>query len=197
MGFAKLSIWIRDEQGKVCLNNGVDKRWDWVKIWYQQDYDNTEAQNSYIPGSEIATVYLPKGLAHVEKEIAPGAYIIRGHFCEHDQKTNDFTDRAFVIAKCGEEICVNLIVPNFVSCVHDTVNPLINAATLMGIKEDHIKLTIATLLAAAKISKVTMVNDIEARRVGANEIKATEMVKVYDKTLKILKDLPEIHKLST
>lgn len=189
MGLAKLNVWIRDEQGKVCVNTSVDPRYDWVKIWYPDDYPNS------LP---IKKVNLPKGLAHVEVEIPPGVYIVQGHFCELNQlmpdKThvNEATDRAFVTASCGQEICLNLIVPNFVSCVHAILNPLINVATMVGIKDTHIQLATATLLAAAKIPKENAIKDFEARKVEAHALKATEMVKTYDNTLKILKDLPVI-----
>jgi hypothetical protein len=124
-------------------------------------------------------------------EIPSGVYIVQGHFCEHSQSgLNELTDRAFITANCGQEICLNLIVPNFISCITGVINPFIMAATRLGINEEQIKLTTATLLAAAKLPREMAIQDFETRKAGAKEAKSIEMVKIYDNALKVLKDLP-------
>lgn len=187
MVFAKLSVWFRDTHGKLCMNTQTNEGYDWVRIWYPDEWQ--ASGEGY-----IKSVPLPLGVAHVEIEIPPGLYVVQGHLCDHNtiQDLNEATDRVLVAATCGQEICLNLIVPQFISCVITILNPFIYAATKLGIREDLIKTATATLIAAAKIPKEMAILDIEARKLGAKEAKSTEMIKTYDTTLKILKDLKDL-----
>jgi hypothetical protein len=97
MGFAKLDIWIRD--AKCC--SVIDKPGH-LHVY------NCCGQPVLAPGWVI-------NHGHAEVQIPPGTYIVVAGVLGG----NLYTERAMVIVRCGEEACVNLILPHFAS----TKNP--------------------------------------------------------------------------
>jgi len=62
----------------------------------------------------------PQVIKHIEVEVPQGCYIVRAWV----YWGNLWTDRAMVIVCCGEEACVNLIVPRKVNCIPDVIVPV-------------------------------------------------------------------------
>lgn len=196
MGFAKLNVWFRDEMGYAICNENPTPDWNWVRIYDVGYYTPNDARASEGSGWRWQKV-LDKPFKNVEMEIPPGAYIVQGHFCQHPfspphppkpgiYDLNYVTDRVLVTATCGQEICVNLIVPQFATCIHGLLPPLLEHGDV-GI--ENMRTTVATLLKAANIKPALVIADFEAMRKGANEIKAVNRVKIYDDAINILKQI--------
>jgi hypothetical protein len=91
MGKAKLNIWARDKNCRIIKRTGL------VRIYTCQE-------------ELVITELIQDG--HGEIEIPPGCYIVKaGCFTGLG---NIYTDRTMVIVRCGDEACVNLILPDFV-----------------------------------------------------------------------------------
>jgi hypothetical protein len=91
-GMAKVNVWVRDANCEIVNRTG-----------------HLHVLNCH--GTEVLGQTFYNG--HAEVDLPPGCYIIKaGLFTMWHQ--NIYTDRAIVIVKCGEETCVNLLLPGFV-----------------------------------------------------------------------------------
>ena len=89
MGKARLNIWVRDKNCRVIKRDG-----------HLHIYNCLEEQ--VFGGWVIAD-------GHAEVEMPPGCYIVVAGM----QGGNIYSDRTVSIVGCGDEACVNLILPNF------------------------------------------------------------------------------------
>lgn len=173
MGFTKLNIWLRDEKcrpykiqtplgDRIFINNCMGER---VKL---------------VPD-------IPVGEAHVEVEVPPGCYVVQGHVCEHG--TNDYTDKAIVIAGCNQELCVNLIVPQIRTCAVRDLHPIVREARRLGLPEVDTRITARTILAVGRISRHEMIGNMEKTIEVTKGVKGTEeVIKEYHATLDIIRE---------
>jgi hypothetical protein len=107
--------------------------------------------------------------------LPPGAYIVQARVCNVPGNYN--TDRAFVLAKCGEEACVNLILPRFVRTDYPRIKPqvlplqycpvailpaLVWNAGKAGVNAKEIQQVIDVLARAAGIDKKMMMDSLRA-----------------------------------
>ena len=171
MGYVKLNIWLRDERCKP------------FKIQRQDGLDYVTVMNC--AGEVVQTADVPVGEAHIELKVPPGCYVIQGHVCEPG--INTFTDKAIVIAGCGQELCVDLIVPIIRTCVVRDMHAFVTAAMVANIPRIDIATTVRTILAAGKIPREEMATDIEARIKAANKKEAKNVAKEYATTLDIIR----------
>ena len=101
MGKAKLNIWARDKNCRIIERTGL------VRIYNCQE-------------EEVFHDWVIRD-GHAEVEMPPGCYIVKaGCFAGLG---NIYTDRTMVVVRCGDEACVNLILPNFVERVGARGNP--------------------------------------------------------------------------
>jgi hypothetical protein len=174
MGLAKLNIWVRDETCKV-LNLEVEG-FDWVDVKSCQ-------------GELIKRVYLPLGEAHVEIEVPPGCYILGGNICEMP-KFNETIDQTMVIVGCGQELCVNLIVPVVSTCVRRDLAVFIRAARLAGVSVQDLQIATRVMLTAGDISPGEMTEVIGGTVATLHDAKgSTELLKEHKVTLDMIKGL--------
>ncbi len=171
MGLAKLNVWFRDEQ---CRPFKIQRPGlDYVII-------------SNCIGEEVQRADVPVGKAHIEMEVPPGCYVVHGHVCEPG--INDFTDKAIAIVGCGQEVCVNLIVPKVRTCVVRGLNAFIREARLLNIPQPDIRTAARTILTAGGIPREEMVKDIARKVEAVEKVKeAKEVAREYQATLDILK----------
>lgn len=87
-GLAKLNVWVRDKNCEIVDRAGH------LHIYNCQ-------------GKQVFSQWFSNG--HKEVDLAPGCYIVQAGVVYG----NIYTDKAFVLLKCGDEACVNLILPNF------------------------------------------------------------------------------------
>lgn len=91
MGKARLNIWVRDKHCRVIKRSG--------RLYL----DNCL-------GERVHSSWIRNG--HAEVEIEPGCYVAGAKFCiPHWGNIN--TDRTVVIVRCGDEACVNLLLPRY------------------------------------------------------------------------------------
>jgi hypothetical protein len=183
MGFAKLNVWVRNEQGIVWENKTQEPFWDWVKVWNAGEYDPYSR--------EILTKTLPIGPAHIEIEVPPGSYIVQGHYCNwaeyqpgetNPNRTNEVSGPVFITANCGQEICVNLIVPRLRTCAAGIINPLV----LAGANNPRLIEALPTIMQVTNITPEITRRVIQDSLTAARELNAKEAIKNYEISLKII-----------
>jgi hypothetical protein len=176
MGFAKLNVWIRDEKCKP-FKWGPSPTWNFLEVRYCDGELFTKVDP------------VPVGKANVEVEVPPGCYIVQAHVCVHDKlNINEYTTKAIVRACCGQEVCVDLIVPGVKTCVHQDINAILGQAMAANVPRGDLVTTARTLLTAGGISREEMTADIQGR---IDAIKArkelADIVRQYSAVLDIVK----------
>ncbi|HIH36309.1 MAG TPA: hypothetical protein HA232_00150 [Methanocellales archaeon] len=139
-------------------------------------------------GRQIATspwAELPR-----ELNVPPGCYILRAHGCIMGQGNYE-SDRCMVIVRCGEEICVNLVVPTFAHCVKSIIQPLVENARRLKIPEDKIGGAVGVLAKAAALpNRAEIIKKVDLR---INDFKDAEEAEEKEH-LKIVKGIKEFCK---
>jgi hypothetical protein len=144
MGNAKLKVWLRDKNCNVVKKVGhmhvLNCQGEAVVPWY----------------------WFTDG--YTEVELPPGCYIVFAGL--HPNGSNMNSDKAIVIIKCDETVCVNLILSDFVenreirmkaraytafNCVRAIATPLYINAMKNGIHIDEVKTALEVLSKASKI----------------------------------------------
>lgn len=129
---------------------------------------------------------IPVGEAHVEVEVPPGSYMVRGHVCEPG--INDYTDQAIVMAGCNQEICVDLIVAKVKTCVIRDIHPFVREARLAGVPDRDIRIATSTILEAVCVSPEEMAGKTEIKIEAVKDIEeARDVLRDYKATLDILR----------
>lgn len=90
MGKAKLNIWVRDKNCRVVKNAGHLHIYNCLR-------------------EEVFAGWVIKD-GHAEVEMPPGCYIIVAGM---QGRGNIYSDKTVAIVKCGDEACVNLILPDY------------------------------------------------------------------------------------
>jgi hypothetical protein len=179
MGWARLNVWIRDENCKVLKNAVSDPMLDWVGV-----YD--------CMGNEIAKATIPAGDAHLEIAVPPGCYIVKGHICQWPEgKINNSTDRVMVMACCGDVLCVDLIVPVVRTCVLRDLHPFVRDAMQLvlatpatsrpSITRDQVVTTARVILKASNVQPREALEMLSKMVKGAGA-----QAKEFENTLSIL-----------
>jgi len=167
MSFAKLNIWVR--YAKCCAV--VDKP------GHLHIYDccgNTVLEPGWVINH-----------GHAEVQIPPGCYVVVAGM----YGGNIYTERAMVIVRCGEDACVNLILPKFASTENPELRDIpesianggcavrvIPALVINALKQQiDPKPAVDILLKAANIDKKQFIASIE------NEIKQITEIARKDK----------------
>ncbi|RZN15556.1 MAG: hypothetical protein EF812_02135 [Methanosarcinales archaeon] len=169
MGFAKLNVWVRDLKCELAKKAGVTV---------------VDCHGRVIETASWGD--LPR-----ELQVPPGCYIVRAHACYfgHGGSLKNYqSDRSMVIVRCGEEACVNLVIPEFVNCAKDIVQPLIAQAIELRMHPQKIKELVGTLGEIARIPVEEFIKKIDLR---TNDLRYAEEedVKNHVIELKKLKEL--------
>ncbi len=174
MGFSKLNIWIRNT-GCEVVN----------RTFHLHVYNCNNSE--IIPPSQT---WFTNG--HVEVQIPPGCYVVRAGLW-NPPNNNVYTDRTIVIVGCGEEACVNLVLPRFCPsdapvlpidlrkqpltmnyCVAAFLPALILNAAAAGIRRQELDGAIDTIAKVARIDRQVLLDGVrtEARLLDEQLLKA-------------------------
>jgi hypothetical protein len=126
-----------------------------------------------------------------ELEVPPGCYIVRAHGCIFGQGNYE-SDRSLVMVRCGEEACVNLVVPTFAHCLKSIAGPFIENARRLKIPEVEIGKAMGVFAKAANIPQEELVKKIDLRLGDlkeATEGKDKEHLAVVKESMKFLKSI--------
>jgi len=150
-GFGKLNVWVRDKNCNVVDRTGH------LHIYNCQ-------------GNQVLVQWFHNG--HAEVTIPPGCYILKAGVLWG----NIYTDKTMVVVKCGEEICVNLVLPNFSTntppprniqpltlyyCPNAFLPPLILNAARAGITPGELHKAIDVIARAANMDKENMLREVK------------------------------------
>ncbi len=139
----KLNVWVRDMHCNVVNRTG-----------------HLHVYNCC--GNEVLMTWFEHG--HAEVNVAPGCYIIKAGVVWG----NIYTDKTMVIVKCGEESCVNLVLPEFLphmppiklqipdlkhTCPGTILPALMLNAVRAGVKPGELDAAINVMARAAKVDK--------------------------------------------
>lgn len=150
MGLAKLNIWIRFEDCrlvdtiwrtdlviKTCAGEYLIDMYPDVITQLQKRYpDSNVVINRNYEGSDRIK-FEPLKTPHVEVDVPPGCYMIWTRVCYNQ---NEETHRFMAIVRCGEELCVNLILPFVKTCARDGINAFAARAYELNLDEKNIKI---------------------------------------------------------
>jgi hypothetical protein len=100
----------------------------------------------------------PQVIKHLELPIPPGCYIVRAWVCWG----NLWTDRAMVIVGCGQEACVNLIVPQRINCIPNVIFPVGIAAHELGLEPERVRIAMGVLMQTGKIRREALLSEVKS-----------------------------------
>ncbi|MDD2665498.1 MAG: hypothetical protein PHD13_01765 [Methanocellales archaeon] len=167
MGYGKLNVWVRTLDCALVTKAAVTV---------------VDCHGRLIASAPWAE--LPR-----ELKVPPGCYIVRAHGCIVGQGNYE-SDRCMVIVRCGEEMCVNLLVPTFAHCVKSIIQPLVDNARRLKIPDDKIGGAIGVLAKAAELPPAEILKKVDLR---INDFKDAEEVEEKEH-LKIVKGIKEFCK---
>ena len=173
MSYGKLNIWLRNMD---CSPRNVWKVELVVKTCggdYLVDFNPDiieKMQNAY-PDLKISrgsrdgesTIYVlspdyASVIKHLEVAVPPGCYIVRAWVCYG----NLWTDRAMAIVNCGDDACVNLIVPKADNCIRNVLIPAAVEAFDMNLMDDEVRPAVKVLLTTGRMRTETLRVEVSA-----------------------------------
>lgn len=180
---AKLNIWIRDRNCEIITNSTwhLDVFSCCGKVVLQQWFKSSQAPPFCI-------------------DLPPGCYLVTAGLNKSDGHGNYYTDWAWVVVKCDEVICVNLILNDFKrsasdikpkaplnvirdGCAGRIIMPLIFNAVKAGIRTDEIKKAVAVLAKASDLDlkevDTAIRSEIKENLLHLKEVKSKEPVEFY------------------
>lgn len=199
MSYGKLNIWIRELN---CCPKNVWKVELVVKTCcgeYLVDFnpDVIDKLKEAYPGYDVrrgardneTTINIRnKQIKHIEVDVPPGCYIVRAWVCSD----NLWSDRVMVIVGCGQEGCVNLIVPPREGCIRDVVLPLGRAILNMRLQPEKARAAFEVLLAAGHIPREAILKEISdlTKELKESDVKeARQYLEGFELTAKIVKGI--------
>lgn len=202
MSYGKLNIWIRDLN---CCPKNVWKVELVVKTCggeYLVDFNpdvidklkeaypnyGVERGTSSGPYPETVIKISAKYIKHIEVEVPPGCYIVRAWVCWG----NLWTDRAMVIVGCGEDACVNLIVPLRENCIPEVILPVGIAAHEIKLQPDKARIAIEVLMTTGRIQREVLLKELTDLTRELKESKAEDAAKyveAFEFTAKLVKGI--------
>jgi hypothetical protein len=201
MSYGKLNIWLRDLN---CCPKNVWKVELVVKTCggdYLVDFNPDvidklkEAYPNYtvVEGARNGetTINIRNDLIkHLEVEVPPGCYIVRAWVCSD----NLWSDRAMAIVGCGEDACVNLIVPPKEGCIKDVIIPVGIAAHDMQLQPDKVRIADEILMRTGRIEKEALLKEVRDLTKELEQSEAKEAPRYVEALRAIESIVKEIHK---
>lgn len=157
MGFGKLNIWVRNENCEVVRKKAHLHVFDCHG-------------NSLFPD----LIWFDDG--HTEVQVPPGCYIVVAGVVHG----NRYTDKTMVIIRCGEELCVNLVLNRFeekaaaapavaavipvvnAGCAQRIVMPLAINALKADVAPQDLQKALSVIIKAAKIDTKQLLASVKA-----------------------------------
>jgi hypothetical protein len=91
-------------------------------------------------------------LNHIECEVPPGSYIVWVRVCHGN---NEETSAFQAVARCGDDVCINLLLPHLKTCSAQVLHPLMDLLVneqLMANDEDRLKV-LQGIMKGAQVAK--------------------------------------------
>lgn len=144
MGLAHLNVWVRNRNCdlltdmwrtdlviQACTGTYLVDVWPEILTQLQTRYPNYTILNHFYQGAQRIMLMPPVGtfFNHIEIDIPPGCYKVWTRCC-HGQ--NEETSLQLISPRCGEEACVNLLLPTLKICAQAIVHPLIDHIVVQG-----------------------------------------------------------------
>lgn len=205
MSYGKLNIWIRfldcslvTDQWRTDL---VIKSCGGVPL---VDMDPTVIEKLKARYPDYATVEVPDGLYHnerrirlkpgggkhfnhIEVDVPPGCYVIWTRVCHGG---NDETNKVMVNIRCGEDVCVNLLLNMVETCSREVLHPLLIRGIELGLAKKDLKLAAGAIMAVAEKSKKEFLMELDQKIKEAEERKDRRLQKTVITIKEMVKDLP-------
>lgn len=126
---------------------------------------------------------------HVECDVPPGCYKIWTRVC-HGK--NEETSVQMVNVRCGEEACVNLLLPTVKTCsqyvMHPLMDKIVNEQLLGGI-DNHI-IAFRALMAGGELGKQQVLDQLDQRLLEAQEKEDTVLEGRVNAVIAVANQLP-------
>ena len=198
MSYGKMNIWLRDP---YCVPKNVWKMELVIKtcqganildfnpdVLYQlrKRYCGWMIKKGMRADEKVISIKQPdyeESIKHIEVDVPPGCYIVRAWVCYG----NLWTERVMSIVSCGDDACVNLIVPKAEHCIRMVIIPYAIEARAKAIPYDPAFLNSLELLAQAGGFTLQEIAEEIDRLI--KELECADVEICGDLELQVLKDL--------
>jgi hypothetical protein len=203
MSYARLNIWLRDLNCcpknvwkvelvvKTCCGEYlVDFNPDVIDK-LKEAYPSYDVRRGARDNETIIRIAQPEYkevIKHIEVDVPPGCYIVRAWVCWG----NLWSDRAMVIVGCGQEGCVNLIVPRAENCIRGVILPVGIVARDLRLQPDKVRTALDVLMTAGQVQREELLKELTDL---TNELKESEArdarkyVEAFEFTAKLVKGI--------
>ncbi len=138
MGLAHLNIWVRNRDCdlltdmwrtdlviQACTGTYLVNMWPDIIAQLQARYTGWTITSHFYQGAQRIMMMPPVGtyFNHIEVDIPPGCYKVWTRCC-HGK--NEETSLQLVMARCDEDACVNLLLPELKVCAQQIIHPFID-----------------------------------------------------------------------
>jgi|WetSurSiteA1Bulk_404760.scaffolds.fasta_scaffold05904_2 hypothetical protein len=208
MSLAKLNIWIRFEDCrlvdtiwrtdlviKACCGEYLIDMYPDVIAQLQQRYPDAKVRINRNYENADRILFENLKVPHIEVDVPPGCYIVWTRVCYN---RNEETHKAMVIVRCGEEACVNLILPSVKTCARDGMNAFLARAKELNVPERYIGVAANVLAGVAELDQQIVANNAKMRLAELKEFKDIEGAREHRfvaELLNNLKPIPKIEKM--
>lgn len=174
-------------QGTIVTGGTCDIVWGPV-----ENGDGYEITSQTYQGAKRITVFPPAGeyVNHLEADIPPGCYKIWTRVCHGN---NEETSVVMVNVKCGDEGCVNLLLPQLKTCAAYVMHPLMDKIVYEQHLADDDQRLVAfrAVMYGAQIAKAEVLNQLNYRLAEAVAKADTELQNRINAVLTLANQLPE------
>jgi hypothetical protein len=138
----------------------------------------------------VKTYHIYQGkpiINHFEVDVPPGCYVVRVHVCGGG---NEWSDRTMVIARCGEEACVNVVIKEAETCIKEVMIPLLRLAEEIHLPRDLVQVAVDVLGKAGSVPIEMIAENLEKRTIEFKDVKeARNIVSEAESGLRTIKEL--------
>lgn len=148
----------------------------------------------YYQGDQRIMLMPPSGehINHIEVDIPPGCYKVWTRVCHG---ANEETSIQMINVRCGEEVCVNLLLPQVKTCsaqvLHPAMDKIVYEQALADIDERLV--AFRGLMYVAQIGKQDVLNQLAYRREEAVDKDDPELIARVDAVINLAQLLPDCY----
>jgi hypothetical protein len=144
---------------------------------------NIDIPSGYYMGARRIRIIPPIGehLNHIEVDIPPGCYVVWTRCCFGQ---NEETNKAMQIVRCGDHLCLNLLLPTVETCSAAVLHPMIDKIVYNNKLDNDANRVIGlrALMAGADLHKADVLAQLAVRY---NEAAALERQDLMDRVVAV------------
>lgn len=172
---------------EIGSGTDCDIAWDLVK-----NGSGWTVDSHYYQGAQRIKIVPPSGeyVNHVDVDVPPGCYKIWTRVCHGN---NEETSLQMVNPKCGDEVCVNLLLPTLRTCSAGVLHPLMDEIVYkQALADDEQRIAVFRgVMFGAQVAKQEVINQLDYRLLEAQEKQDSELEARVNAVIALANQLPE------